>query len=343
MNPNIAAKEQAERLFFQSNMTRQQIANATGVNVRTVFDWVNQGNWQRAKDMVCNAPTFLAEQYYTQLTALNKTIAERTHAPYPTKDESEIMRRITATLKSVKTKQTRPELADIFNDFSAFAASHSPAIAAELHNVLRAYYEQLAGDGPADRLARIKTPRQAADAYQQHIKEMLDYDKNEIASPLPQEQQQVEQQFEALEIAAGIKEPHPLPQFSRQACTPPAPGKLPDPIDFYGVKWVDYMAQMGMSPLQLVRLLDNNETPGWLRPYLKSDADPFRLVEEFKTRCILPTYFLDCIPSAKRPVALKDACLLYYDYSYTHDPAPIAQPTENQHPHHPILQKNIHE
>lgn len=333
-------KESARRLYFQSNMSRKQIAEATGVNVRTIFDWVNQGDWLRAKDMVCNAPTFLTEQYYAQLTALNKNIATRTTSPYPTKDESEIMRRITTTLKAVKTKHTRADLVDTLTDFSAFAINHTPAIADQLQDVIGAYLEQLTGNGPAARLARIKTPRQAAEAYQAHIKDMLDYDPAEINSPVTEEQQQLDHQTELLQVAAGIKEPHPIPQFSAE----PSKQEKEEPCTFYGVAWVDYIAQRGTSPLEMVRLMTLGATPHWLRPYRQPDADPFKLMKELADRNIQPEFFKEGIYGWQRPPALIQAITLYPNYNYSQTPLPPVantQPAEDQSPNDPILQNNF--
>ena len=334
MQANTAAYAQARRLFFQSNMSRDQIARATGVNVRTIFDWVSKGDWLRAKDMVLNAPTFLSEQYYAQLTALNKKIAARTDAPYPTKDESEVMRRITTTLKAVKAKHTRSELFDVLHDFNAFANDHSPELAEQLTDVLAAYFDQLSGDGPAARLARIQTPKQTAEAYQAHIKDMLDYDNPEPetdtqTAPFTPAQQNV------MQVAAGIKEPHNLPDFSSPTFTRPLSPQNP-PYPCYGVDWVDHLAQLGVTLADLVKLTSSYRVPTWLENIRFSDS--FRIAAEVRDRLIFPEQFIYWIGPKKAPQPLIDIEPLYtaYNSPLPHDPASPSQPIDYQPQHDPI-------
>jgi DNA-binding XRE family transcriptional regulator len=109
---------QARNLFFGTDLTQQQIADMLNVNRKTLYGWANEGGWRRAKYSAAHAPCILVDQYYHQLGALNLKIAERTEQPWPTKEESDIIRRLTATIKSMKTG--RPDFSQTVEVFAAF-------------------------------------------------------------------------------------------------------------------------------------------------------------------------------------------------------------------------------
>ena len=322
---NTTAHEQARRLFFQSNLTQQQIADISGVHVRTVFDWINQGNWKRAKDMVLNAPTFLAEQYYAQLSALNNTIAARKDAPYPTKEESEIMRRVTGTLKTIKTKQTRSELVDTLADFSAFAADHSPAITELLTTIVGEYLELLSGNGPARRLSRLKEPRKAAEEHEQHVQEMLRFDdelrQEELsqAQPDPEAEQNIWQQRNQLQVALGM------------------PPEVKPPV-IYGIEWIDYFGQRGISPNELVEQMDYGFRPYWTKDKSRDVLPSDRLVEEMRIRQTQPLDIIKDIPLKKRTKVHSEVLELFRDFVYPgeNDPVQSSQNIEDQQQQHPV-------
>lgn len=320
MAPNTTAREQARRLYFQSNFTQQQIADLSGVHVRTVFDWINQGDWKRAKDMVLNAPTFLAEQYYTQLAALNNVIAARKEAPYPTKEESEIMRRVTGTLKTVKAKQTRSEVVDMLADFTAFANDHSPNITKLLNIVVGDYLKVMSGDGPAERLARLKAPKEAAQQHHKHIEEMLQFDeelvKEEEAAPQPvAEEPQIQEQRAQLQEAIAAP-----PEAEAGLAELQLPGQ-PQFLGLYGVDWIDYLADRGLSPKQLIRQVDTGDcyekVPGWLRSVLISNSDSFYIVEKMRNSWVTPQEIIPLIHPILLTPLHQEVLDQYPDYKYT--------------------------
>lgn len=317
MTPGTTSKEHAQRLYFQSNFTQQQIANLAGVNPSTLFDWINQGDWKRAKDMVLNAPTFLAEQYYRQLAALNKTIADRTDAPYPNKEESEIMRRVTATLKAVKPKRSRAELMEILADFSVFAADHTPALGNVLPKVISAFLEELSGSGPAARLAQMNEPAKAASEYQEHAREMLAFDdqlttrEQQLDTPVPDEQQkQLQERRAELQVAAA-------------ATRAENEGK-PHVAPLYGINWLDHMAAHGLPPVGLLKKLPYKIVPNCLSSfYYADDPDPFKLADELKRQNITVGYFYDNIVK-NRPKQLTDAFTIYGNTAHPVADDPVA-------------------
>jgi hypothetical protein len=111
-------EQKAHDLFFQTELNQQQIADLLNVNRKTLYGWIKQGNWIRAKCAAAYAPVVLAEQYYAQLAAMNNKIAER-EDPFPTKEEADIIRKITATVNSIRNeKATCSETIQVLTNFT---------------------------------------------------------------------------------------------------------------------------------------------------------------------------------------------------------------------------------
>ena len=92
---------QARNLYFGTTMTQQQIADMLKINRKTLQRWIDDGAWKQARYAAAHAPMVLTEQYYHQLGMLNKEIAERKERPYATKEESEIIKRLSSTVKTI--------------------------------------------------------------------------------------------------------------------------------------------------------------------------------------------------------------------------------------------------
>ncbi|HXS36057.1 MAG TPA: hypothetical protein VN721_05115 [Flavipsychrobacter sp.] len=110
-------KQQARNLYFQTELTQTRIAELLDVDRKTIYLWIKEGRWAEIKRSAQHAPSILAEQYYSQLLAINEMIAEREEQPYPTSQEAEIIRKLTLTIKHIKDGQTRGETIEVLMNF----------------------------------------------------------------------------------------------------------------------------------------------------------------------------------------------------------------------------------
>ena len=122
--------KQAFNLYFQTDLTQQQIADLLEINRKTLYTWIKQGSWARAKYAARHAPCILIDQYYSQLHAMNKEISGREERPYPTKEEAEIMRKLGATIKQIRPtdKMTSTENVELMTDFLDHIQRQDPAV-----------------------------------------------------------------------------------------------------------------------------------------------------------------------------------------------------------------------
>ncbi|HXS37616.1 MAG TPA: hypothetical protein VN721_13010 [Flavipsychrobacter sp.] len=102
-------KQQARDLYFQTDLTQTRIAELLDVDRKTIYLWIKEGAWAEIKRSAKHTPSILAEQYYSQLLAINQMIAAREEQPYPTPQEAETIRKLTLTIKHIKDGQTRGE------------------------------------------------------------------------------------------------------------------------------------------------------------------------------------------------------------------------------------------
>jgi hypothetical protein len=116
MDPN---QQRAFNLIFQTEFTQQQIADLLDIDRRTLYRWMKEGGWKRAKYAARHAPNVLIEQYYEQLGQINLKIAQRANRPYPSRDESEVIRRLTMTIKHIRNgRNTVSESVQVFQAFT---------------------------------------------------------------------------------------------------------------------------------------------------------------------------------------------------------------------------------
>jgi len=110
-------KQQARNLYFQTDLTQTRIAELLDVDRKTIYLWVKEGHWAQIKRSAQHTPSILAEQYYQQLLAINQVIAAREQQPYPTMEEAEIIRKLTLTIKHIKSGQTVGETVEVLMNF----------------------------------------------------------------------------------------------------------------------------------------------------------------------------------------------------------------------------------
>ncbi len=108
----------ARNLYFQSGLTRTQIAEQVGVSEKTIYLWTKQGDWQRLKEGSRLMPSMIVEHIYAQVQELNEAIASRPVGQrYPTPQEAEIQRKQMVTIERIKKKGTQGEYMELMQKF----------------------------------------------------------------------------------------------------------------------------------------------------------------------------------------------------------------------------------
>jgi DNA-binding XRE family transcriptional regulator len=111
-------KSHARGLYFQTQLSQQEIADRVGVNRKTLYLWINEEKWQEARLAAAQSPTILLHQYYQQLININESIAARTDSPFPTPKEADVIRKISSVIKQLSTKVNLGTMVEVFNLFT---------------------------------------------------------------------------------------------------------------------------------------------------------------------------------------------------------------------------------
>lgn len=98
-------KDYALILFLHENLTQKEIAEKVGVSEVTMSRWVKDGKWDELKQSLSVTREERMRSTITQLTELDNLIASREqNYRFPTKEESNIRRRLVADLASLETE-----------------------------------------------------------------------------------------------------------------------------------------------------------------------------------------------------------------------------------------------
>lgn len=139
-------QNQAEELFFQTDLTKTEIADAVGVSRRTVHYWVQQNHWNEIRLASAAMPTYLAGNCYLILARLQESILARTDSPI-TMQEVNAIYKLSGIIAKLQKRGALSENLETLTQFMEFTQHNNPQLAEDLQPVLSAYVGQAAADG----------------------------------------------------------------------------------------------------------------------------------------------------------------------------------------------------
>lgn len=98
-------REWGKMLFIHEKLTQKEVSEKTGVSAVTVNKWAQEGDWEGKRKTFSVTREERYRSTIDQLTQLDKTIDSREDgAKFPSKDESNIRRKLVADMKSLETE-----------------------------------------------------------------------------------------------------------------------------------------------------------------------------------------------------------------------------------------------
>ncbi len=126
-------KHLAKKLWFQTGLSKTQIAAQLSVSRRTITYWVKEGNWNRLKDVSNHLPSILAENCYHLMGNLTESyLSERRLTNPVTAEEVGTLLKLANTINKFKNRSTINESMEMFGFFLDGLRQRNPRLANEL-------------------------------------------------------------------------------------------------------------------------------------------------------------------------------------------------------------------
>ncbi len=131
-------KLQAKELYFQTNLSKTQIAESLGVPRRTLHFWIKQNNWDRLKNAAEHLPSLLAENCSHILGNFTRSLLNCYNDEPLSLQHTEILYKLTMTIQKLKNRATISDSMEMFALFQDGLRKQNPALA----DTIMPYIEQ---------------------------------------------------------------------------------------------------------------------------------------------------------------------------------------------------------
>jgi predicted transcriptional regulator len=144
-------KQQAKEMYFQSGLTKTEIAEKLGVSRRTVYQWSADGNWDKLRQSARNMPVVLAEKVYYLIGHLTDQMLQREPLdPIVTEREVNMLARLTNIVGKLRKGCTVSENMETFTYFLERMMSKDPGLAERVQPYVEEYIEARRGKSERD-------------------------------------------------------------------------------------------------------------------------------------------------------------------------------------------------
>jgi len=136
----------AKNLYFQTNLTKTQIAGMLNVSRRSIGNWVKEGDWARLRESARHLPSLLAENCYHIIGHLTENyLSERRITNPVTTKEIDGLHKLTITATKLKNRNTLNESMEMFGFFMEMLKSRNSRLADEVMPYIDEYMSSRAG------------------------------------------------------------------------------------------------------------------------------------------------------------------------------------------------------
>jgi hypothetical protein len=118
MTSKPIARDAARNLFFQSDLTQAQIARQVGVNSKTLYRWMKEGDWKNIKESSRRMPARIVDDFRSHLVQMNENIFSRPQGEnIPTIEEATIMSKLVLCMTRMKVQVTQSNSIQILQNY----------------------------------------------------------------------------------------------------------------------------------------------------------------------------------------------------------------------------------
>jgi len=121
--------QQAQTLYFQTDLSKSEIADMLGVSRRALHYWAQYNQWERIKKSAAHMPSALAENCYFIMAKMQEDILSEAHSTKPvTFQEVSSLYKLTLTINKLQ-KRTLNQTLEMSDQFMEFVNQQNPEAA----------------------------------------------------------------------------------------------------------------------------------------------------------------------------------------------------------------------
>jgi predicted DNA-binding protein YlxM (UPF0122 family) len=126
-------KLQAKNLYYQTELSKTQIAEFLNISRRSLHYWIKEGSWDRLKNSAENLPSIIAENCYHLMGHLTRHYLSETRITTRlTLREAETLHKLVITINKLKGRAALNENMEIFSFFLDGLKKRDPKLAHQL-------------------------------------------------------------------------------------------------------------------------------------------------------------------------------------------------------------------
>jgi len=153
--------QQAQHLYFQTDLSKSEIASMLGISRRTIHYWAQYNQWERIKKSAAHMPAALAENCYFIMAKIQEDILSEAHATKPvTFQEVSSLYKLTLTINKLQKRSPLNETLEMGTHFMEFVNQQNPEAADFIKPYIDGYITSRAKD-QSKRITPAKTKEQA--------------------------------------------------------------------------------------------------------------------------------------------------------------------------------------
>ncbi len=142
-------QQQAQHLYFQTDLSKSEIASMLGISRRTLHYWVRNYNWDHIKKSAAHLPSQLAENcYYIMAKMQDEMLSEERSEKAPTYKEVNALYKLTLTINKLKTRNTLNETLELGAHFMEYVNDKNPEDADFIKSYIDGYIVSRAASQP---------------------------------------------------------------------------------------------------------------------------------------------------------------------------------------------------
>jgi predicted DNA-binding protein YlxM (UPF0122 family) len=138
-------QQNAERLFFQTELSNSVIAETVGVSRRTLYYWVKDNEWDRLKKSAQHMPSLLAENMYLIMAKMQADLMAEAHAYTPvTPQEMKMVDMASRTIQRLRNRHTVNETLELQAHLMDYVQQQHPEAVATLQPIIKGFLKSRA-------------------------------------------------------------------------------------------------------------------------------------------------------------------------------------------------------